>query len=202
MGLDLLKGPEHRLLQGGVVHPAAQVVRQTAEVRLHFPVPHFQQGFQHLTPDHRLLVGLQLPEIRPQGAEDRVLPQDRGAEAVDGADGSPIHQGELPPEPETARIPVQSLGQSVLDAAAELRCRRPGIGNEQEPIQIQIVPEDAVQQPLHQHPGLAGTGSRRNEQGGVPVFHRRPLGGGEGKISHSPPPPFPAPARIRLPSGF
>ena len=214
-GTDLALGPErgpgvalhlavelqHQLLQPFVVSAGAYGIRQLqkARVLLRRVVPGVQHFFE--SPGHHasgpLLV--QHGKVRPDLGLVAVLAEKGGTEGVDGTDLGPVEQGALPPEAAVHGVGCQGRGQLLHDAAAQLSRRRPGIGDDQEAVQIHgpLRVGDRTHQPLGEDPGLAAAGAGGDQQRAAPALYRGLLGRGGFEFRHGLPPFLSAPRPCR-----
>ena len=139
------------------------------------------------------LVLIQHPEVCRQAVgplalqQVDVLPQQGRAEGVHGLDVRPVHPVELLLEVVVLRLSGQPLPQLLGNAAPELRRRGPGIGDDEEVVQVAVLLRDISEQPLYQHPCLAGAGGGGHQQVPAPVLHRGALLSGQSDIAHGAP---------------
>ncbi len=72
---------------------------------------------------------------------------------------------------------VREAGAELLgDAPAQLRRSRPGVGDDEEVVDIGLLlPQDPEEEALHQHPGLAAPGGGGDQEAPAPVLHHGPL---------------------------
>ena len=173
VALDAAEHVQHDLGQAAVVPPGGQGVHQDGKgaVRLDSLVLLLQHVLQHLGHEHLCLPLVAQPEVRVQVQPVALLPQEGGAEGVDGGDLGPVHQGGLPPQVPVPWVLRQAGGELLGDAGAQLGGGGLGVGDDQEAVQVQPLPGHPVQQPLHQHPGLARPGSGGHQQFPAPVVY-------------------------------
>ena len=109
-----------------------------------------------------------------------IFPQQGGAEGVNGLDVRLVDQQELALEVAVPGPVRHAPGQLLGDALAQLRRRRPGVGNNEEVVHIGLfLPQYPAEQPVHQHPGLAAAGGGGNQQAAALVLYDSPLALGQ-----------------------
>ena len=162
---------QHDLGQTAVVPPGGQGVHQPGEgpLGVHALIPAVQGLLQHPGHQHLGLPLVAQAEVRVQVQQVAALPQQGGAEGVDGGDLGLVDQGGLPPQVPVVGPLRQPVGQLLGDTGPQLRRRRLGVGDDQELVDVQPLALHPVQQPLHQHPGLARPGGGGNQELSPPV---------------------------------
>ena len=183
VGLDLAVDVQSDLHQPAVVPPGGQGVHQQCEIRV-LPdglIPPFQQVVHGPESQHPRLPLVAEAEVRLQVQQVAALPQELGAEGVDGGNLGLVDQGGLPPQMAVAGLFRQPGGQLVHDAPAQLGGGGLGVGDDQKAVDVQPLVLHPGQEPLHQHPGLAGTGGSGHQQAAAPVGHHGALLRGQGK---------------------
>ena len=173
MALDPPKHIQHDLGQAAVIPSGGEGIHQKGEVplRINVPVLLLQHVLQHLGHHHMALPLVAQAEVRVQIQQVPALPEEGGAEGVDGGDLSLIDQGGLPAEVPVVGSLRQPGGQLLGDAGPQLPCGRLGVGDDQELVQIHPLPGHPVHEPLHQHPGLARACCGGDQQLPAPVIH-------------------------------
>ncbi len=117
------------------------------------------------------------------------LPQNIPTEGVNGGNRGLIDQGGLAAKPGVSRVRRQTPGNLPGHTPPKLGGGGPGEGDDQEPVDVQLLPDHPVQKPLHQHPRLAGAGGGGNQKLPAPVAHHSFLFLRQRK-GHLTPPPF------------
>ena len=110
-------------------------------------------------------------EIRVQVQQVAVLPEEGGTEGVDGGNLRLVDQGGLAAEVAVVGGLRQPVRQLLGDAPPQLGRRRLGEGDHQEAVDVEPLLGHPIQQPLHQHPGLARPRRRRYQQLAAPVVY-------------------------------
>ena len=180
---------EQQALQPRVVPPRADRVRQREEARFSPLIRRLQHGLQRGGFELRgaLLVTQAEHGVQPQPR--RVLPQQRYAEAVDGADLRAPGQRALPSEPGGIR-PRQrrALRQIRPYLAAQLFGRRAREGDDEEAVHIHGVLriQYVTHEPLYEHTGLAAARSSRDEGLPSPVIYGQRLARRGFELRHCP----------------
>ena len=184
VALDAAEHVQHDLGQAAVVPPGGQGVHQDGKgaVRLDPLILRLQHVLQHLCHEHLGLPLVAQPEVRVQ-----------------------VQRGGPPPAGGRSRREwMVEIWARYTRVDCRRRCRSPGfsarredsswamrvrssaaaasgVGDDQEAVQVQTLPGHPVQQPLHQHPGLARSGGGGHQQLPAPVVYDLLLFVGQGK---------------------
>ena len=172
VALDAAEHVQHDLLQAAVVPPGGHGVHQGGKVPLRVQILVLAvQGLpQHPGHQDRALPLVAQPKVRVQPDLVAALPQQSGTEGVHRGDLGLVDQRGLPPQVPVVGPLRQPVGQLLSNPGPQLCRSRPGICNDQEVVDIRSLPGHLVQQPLHQHPGLARAGRSRHQQSAPPVM--------------------------------
>ena len=173
LSIDIQGNPD----QTAVVPPGGHRVQKPGEIplRLYRLIPLFQHIVHGLEHQHSRLALVTEPEIGVQIQQVPALPEELGAERMDGRDLRLIDQRGLPPQMAVPRALCKAGRQFLHDPSPELGSGGFGIGNDQETVDVQPLLLHPGEQALHQHPGLTGAGSSRDQQSSAAVLHRRTL---------------------------
>ena len=173
MALDLVEHGGGNLGQTAVVPPGGEGVHQLGEgaVFLQILIAVVQHLLQRLGQEDPPLPLVAQPEVRVQVQQVAVLLEQRLAEGVDSGYLGPVDQGGLAAEVAVVGVLRQPVGQLLGNAAPQLRRRGLGVCNNQKTVDVQAFGGHPVQQPLHQHPGLARPRRRRHQQLAAPVVY-------------------------------
>ena len=177
MALHLAEDIHHNLGQTAVVPAGGQGVHQQGKraVLCQVLIPAVQQLLQHLGHEDAALPLVAQAEVRVQVQQVAALPKQGGAEGVDGGNLRLVDQGGLAAEVAVVGRLSQPVGQLLSNAATKLCRRRLGVCNHQEAVDVQPLPGHPVQQPFHQHTGLARPRRRRYQQLPAPVVYNLSL---------------------------
>ena len=106
-----------------------------------------------------------------------ILPQQVGAEAVDGAEIRPGKQKLLPLQAAIFRVPGNQLGQLGGKPLLHFRGGSFGKGDHQQPVHVEgmVGIGDQTDDPLHQHGGFSAAGGGRHQHGAAPGLDALPL---------------------------
>ena len=186
MALDLPVEIQHQLLQPPVVPAEAEGVRQLRRAGAHTGVKGLQHAAQHTAAQQGGLPLVQHTEVRRQPPlplevqQVDVLPQQGGAEGVDGLDVRLVDQQQLALEVAVTGPVRHAPGQLLGDALAQLRRCRAGVGDDEEVVHIGLLlPQHAAEQAVHQHAGLAAAGGGGDQQAPPLVLYHSPLAVGQ-----------------------
>ncbi len=131
----------------GREQPQALVVTARTEV--------VQRALERLAAQNRSACVLELAKARIQPRSERMGSQETVAEAVDRRDPRGV---------EPAReIGPTSRSQRGTDPAAELACRLPRVGDDEDRLDVDTAVADGLHVTLDENRGLAGAGSRGDE---------------------------------------
>ena len=178
---------QNQALQPGVVPPGAYGIRQQPErgVLVNGFIPLFQYlgqaGLFQLV--HAVL--LRNFEIRAQPQTQTMLPNQIGAESVNGADLGVTHQRILTAERRITRVPGHLLGDFIQNSAPQFPCGGSGIGDNQKGINaFRGRFCEISHQPFGQHLGFAGTGGCGHQNAPATRLNGMGLINCRGKFSH------------------
>ena len=171
--MNLGKNIHGNLRQTAVIPSGGQSIRQQREgaVLGQVLVPPVKHILQHLLHQNLPLPFVTQAKIRVQIQQMPALPEQGGTEGMDGGDLRPIDQGRLAAQVAVVGILCQPVGEFLGDPPPQLRGGGLGKGNDQKPVDIDLLLGHPVQQPLHQHPCFARSGRRRYQQLTAPVVH-------------------------------
>lgn len=171
-GADILDD----LHQLTVVPAVGEGVHQAGKVALprHGCVALLQHLVQGLVHEHLGFVAVTDPEVVVQIQAVALLPEELGAESVDGGDIRFIEQSGLPAEADILRVKSHTLRQLGGDAAFQLGGGGLGKSDDQEAVDIRSLLHPA-EEPLYQYPGLARAGSGGDQETAAPLLYRYPL---------------------------
>ena len=102
------------------------------------------------------------------------LPQQLGAEGVDGGDARLVHQGGLTAQVAVGGPQSQPVGQLLHNTAPQLGSGSLGVGDDQEAVYVGPLLHPG-QQTFYQHPGLTGACRSGYQKAAPPVIYRRLL---------------------------
>lgn len=131
MALDAAVDIQHNGFQPVVIPASGQGVHQAGKVPLiQVGVGLLQHPVQGLTPQQPRLAVLRHAEIRVQIQLRAALPEQPGAEGVNGGDLGAVNQRGLPLEMGVPRPLLEGLPKRLHNLAAQLRRRRLGKGDD------------------------------------------------------------------------
>ena len=185
-GIGAVVEPQHQLAQVLVAAGSPIGLHQVEEGGRRLGIPPLEDLVEDFIPQELRLVLAGHPGRRVQAQAVEVLPGQPQAEAVERGDGRPSQEGQLPAQPRVLGPFGQGFLQPVPDPFLHLGGGGLGEGDHQQPVDLHRFPrvEEAPDDPLHQHRGLAGT-RRRADQDGAPhpdglLLGRRPAAAGTG----------------------
>ena len=208
VALKLVIKLQHQLCQGGIVPARPQGVRQLPGAGGQVLVKAGEHPVQDAAADQDGLAVIQDAEVRGQGMavllpgqKVGILPEEGRAKGVHRLNIRLVDPEELAAEVGIGRVLPHAAGELGGNLAPELRGGGPGVGDDQEVVDVMPLLRHIAEEALHQDPGLAGPGGGGNQQAPAPVLHGGSLLGGEGHVT---PPPFlrfPARTPPALPGG-
>ena len=171
MALDLPPDVQQDLHQAAVAAAVGHGVHQAGKVPtgLQGRIPFLQHLSEHILQEDPGLVLLAEPEIVVQLQPVPLLPEELGAEGVHRGDLGLIDPGGLSAEEGVLRAQGKTLGKLGGNAAPQLGGGSPGVGDDQEPVNVGVLALHSAKEPLHQHPGLARAGGGRHQKLPAPV---------------------------------
>ncbi len=157
MALDPASHIQHDVHQAAVIPSGGHGVHQKGKViprrdGLISLVQHLVEGFPH---QDRSLVFIAEAEVVVQIQPVAFLPQELGAESVDGGDLGLIDQGRLPPKRSVSGTPDLPVAEFRHDPSPKLGGSGFGVGDHQEAVDIHPLLYPS-QKTLYQYPCLSG----------------------------------------------